>query len=192
VSNFRLLASGVEVSGVLAELDAHPELWGQNGNRTDDPASVHHRVPDIWLRWRRRSELTTPESYREPHFSAFWPAWSALPSLHPIVRNLGHMVDSIALGGILITRIEPGQSVKPHHDRGGWHSEWYDFKCYLCLRGNPLSLNWVEDEPFNPRAGDVFEFSNQKVHRVTNDGPTPRVTAIICYRTAAYDLSQAT
>lgn len=186
MSNFRLLASGVDVSGINAELDAHPEMWGQNSARTR-PGSPHEGVPDIWVRWRPQSELTSAASYGEPHFSAFWPAWGLLPSLHPIVRNLSHVVNAVQLGGILITRIEPGQSVKPHTDPG-WHAKWYDFKCYLCLAGNPLSVNWVEDEAFSPAAGDVFEFSNQKVHRVTNDGPTPRVTAIICFRTVDHDL----
>lgn len=191
MSAFNLLASGVDVSHVNAELRANPRLWGENGHRTDDERSVHHGVPDIWLRWRAKAELTNAESYAEPHFSVFWPAWSALPSLHPIVRTLAHMVNSVQLGGILITRIEPGESVKPHHDRGGWHAGFYNFKCYLCLAGNPLSLNWVENEPFNPREGDVFEFSNQRVHRVTNEGTTPRVTAIICFRTMAHDIAAA-
>jgi hypothetical protein len=51
------------------------------------------------------------------------------------------------------------------------------------LRANPLCLNWVEDEPLNPREGDVFEFSNQKVHAVENGGRTDRITCIICCRT---------
>jgi hypothetical protein len=190
MKHFTLLASGVDVSGVNAELEANPELWGANKYRVSGPDSPHHGVPDIWLRWRPASELTSAAAYREPHFSTFWPAWSLLPSLHPIVRNLSHVVDAVQLGGILITRINPGESVKPHID-GGWHAQHYDFKAYVCLRGNPFSINWVEDEPFSPREGDCFEFSNKKLHWVTNDGPTPRMTAIICFRTAAHDLAQA-
>lgn len=181
MSNFRLIAQGVDVSAINAELDAAPELWGQNGHRVENQDSPHRGVPDIWLRWRPAAELVGSESYSEPHFSTFWPAWHALPSLHPIVRNLSHAVNATMLGGILITRIMPGESVKSHVD-AGWHASFYNFKAYLCLQGNPLSLNWVEDEPFNPRGGDVFEFSNQKLHRVTNEGATPRVTAIICFK----------
>jgi hypothetical protein len=82
MSRFRLIASGVDVSGVNAELEAHPELWDANTDRTADPSSPHHGIPDIWIRWC------------DPKFQYYvtgftdWPAWHALPSLHSIVRNL--------------------------------------------------------------------------------------------------------
>jgi len=189
MSNFRLLASGVDVSGITAELAAHPELWGSNGYRVMHPESPHYGIADIWLRWRHWASLLSVASYQEPHFPVFWPAWRALPSLWPMVRTLSHAVDSVALGGILITRINPGESVKEHVDTG-WHALYYDTKVYVCLRGNPFSINYVEDEAFAPREGDIFSFSNQQRHRVTNDGPTERITAIICYRSAGHDLSE--
>ncbi len=181
-SHFRTLAQGVDIRKVNAELDAHPELWGQNGYRTVAEDSPHHGVPDIWLRWRAAGELTTPLAFAEPHFSAFWPAWHMLPSLHPIIYNLAAVVRATMIGGILITKIEPGKSVAPHTDNG-WHAKFYDTKLYLVLKANPLCLNWVEDEPLNPREGDVFEFSNQKVHSVENAGRTDRVTVIACFKT---------
>jgi hypothetical protein len=189
-SRFRLIAQGVSVDGVNAELDAHAEWWSENAYRTASTDSPHHGVPDIWLRFRRKEELISPTSFREPHLPVFWPAWRMLPSLHPIVRNLSHVVDSVALGGILLTRIEPGESVAEHVDTG-WHALYYDTKVYICLAGNPFSINWVEDEAFSPREGDCFSFSNQKRHRVTNDGPTTRVTAIICFRSISHDISEA-
>ncbi|MGD0107060.1 MAG: aspartyl/asparaginyl beta-hydroxylase domain-containing protein [Rhodopila sp.] len=188
-SRFRLIAQGVEVAGVNAELDAHPELWSENAYRTGDPNSVHHGVPDIWLRWRDKAELVSPESYREPHHPVFWPAWRLLPSLHPIVRNLSHVVDSVALGGVLITKIPSGGEVKPHIDTG-WHAGFYDTKLYLVLRGNPLCLNYCGDDVESFRAGDVWEFPNSVSHSVKNGGPTDRITVIICFRSTAHDLSQ--
>ena len=187
---FRLLAAGVDVSGVVHELDANPALWDANGYRTEDAASPHHGVPDIWLRWRRKSELVSPDSYGEPHFSAFWPGWGLLPSLHPIVRNLSHAVDAVQLGGILITRVPPAGEVKPHIDRG-WHASHYDTKLYLVLKANPLCLNYCGGEVEHFRAGDVWEFPNSVEHSVLNRGPTERVTVIICFRTAAFDLAMS-
>jgi hypothetical protein len=183
--NFQLIAAGVDVAGVNAELDAHPELWSENAYRTGNPDSVHHGVPDIWLRWRPLAELVSPRSFREEHFSTFWPAWRALPSLHPIVRNLSHVVDSVQLGGILITRIPAGGEVRPHID-DGWHARFYDTKLYLVLRGNPLCLNYCGDDVENMRAGDVWEFPNSVMHSVKNGGATDR----ICFRTVAHEISQ--
>jgi len=188
--NFRLIAAGVDVSAVNAELEANPGLWGQNGYRTDDPNSIHHGVPDIWLRWRAKTDLTTPESFREPHFSVFWPAWHALPSLHTIVRNLGHVVNSVQLGGILITRIPAGEQVRPHTD-DGWHARHFDTKLYLVLRANALCLNYCGDEVEHYRVGDVFEFPNSVKHSVVNRGSTDRISVIICFRTMAHDAQAA-
>lgn len=191
MSHFSLIAQGVDVSGVNAELDAHPELWSANQYRTEDPTSPHHGVPDVWVRWRRPEELTGKESHVEPHLSAFWPAWGMLPSLHPIVRNLAHVVNAVQLGGILITKIPPGQQVRPHVDHRGWHARWYDTKLYLTLRANPLCLNYCGDDVENFRAGDVWEFPNSVVHSVVNNGPTDRITCIICFRTMLHDFAQS-
>lgn len=185
MKHFSLIAQGVDVSGVNAELNAQPELWNARTYRTERPDSPHNGIDDIWVRWRAEAECTSHERINEMHYPVFWPAWYALPSLHPIVRNLSHAVNATALGGILITKIRPGEMVKPHIDKGSWHAETFNVKCYLCLAGNPLSLNWVEDEPFNPREGDVFSFSNQKLHHVTNEGSSDRVTCIICFRVEA-------
>ncbi len=182
-SPFRLIAAGVDVTALNAELDAAPELWGQNGFRTAAPDSVHHGVPDIWLRWRPEAELTTPETFNEEHWPVFWPAWHHLPSLHPIVRNLGPIVGATALGGIIITRVPAGGEVKPHVDVG-WHAKHYDTKLYLTLRANALCLNHCDGHAEHFREGDVWEFPNSLEHSVVNCGDTDRITAIICFRTA--------
>ena len=183
MNHFRLIAAGVDVSGVNAEMDAAPELWGQNGYRIADPSSPHHGVPDIWLRWRDAADLTTPDAHTEPHFPVFWPAWERLPSLHAIVRNLSHVANATALGGVLITKVPPGKEVKPHVD-DGWHARFYDQKYYLVLRGNPLCLNYCGEDVEVFRAGDVWEYPNSVTHSTVNNGHTDRVTCIICFRTA--------
>jgi len=187
VSHFRLIAAGCDVSGIVAELDAHPELWDQNTSRTESPMSVHHGVRDIWLRWR---DPAYSGSFDEPHISAFWPAWHALPSLHPIVRNLSHVVNGVHLGGILITRIPAGEQVRPHTD-DGWHARHFDTKLYLVLRANALCLNYCGDEVEHYRVGDVFEFPNSVKHSVVNRGSTDRISVIICFRTMAHDAQAA-
>ena len=182
-SPFRLIAQGVDVSAVNAELDARPDLWDQNRYRTQAEDSPHHGVRDIWCRWRDPAELARPEDHREPHWAVNWPAWDALPSLHLIVRNLSHVVDATARGAILITQTPAGGQVKPHVDIG-WSAQHFDTKLYLVLRSNPLCLNWCNGLAENFRAGDVWSYPNNVLHSVENNGETPHENCIICFRTA--------
>lgn len=184
MSNFKLIAQGVDVSGVNRELAAQPELWNQNRARTEAADSPHHGVPDIWLRWRVADELTKPEAYAEPHFAVDWPAWHKLPSLHPIIRNLSHVVDARVRGGIMITETPPGGQVKPHID-GGWHAGFFNTKLYLVLYSNPRCLHHCGGDVENMRAGDVWQYPNNVLHSVVNDGDTPHQNVIICFRTEA-------
>ena len=182
MSLFTLIAQGVDVSGVNRELAAAPELWNRDTYRTENETSPHREVDDIWLRWRDPAELTTPDAHREPHWAVNWPAWHALPSLHPIVRNLSHVVDATARGGILITRTPAGGQVKPHVD-DGWSARFFGTKLYLILQSNARCLIHCGDDVENCRAGDVVEYPNSIIHSVHNDGSTPHVNVIICFRT---------
>lgn len=189
MSNFKLIAAGVETDGVLAQLQAMPEAWNANTYRTATPGSPHKDVSDIWLRWRSYDELSSTKAHREPHFPAFWPAWALLPSLHQIVRNLSHVVSATYTGAILVTRTPPGGSVKPHIDKG-WSAQFYDTKLYLVLQSNAKCLNYCGGEVENFRAGDVWQYPNNILHSVENNGETDHINVIICFRTMAHEMAQ--
>lgn len=182
MSNFRLIAQGVDVSGVNAELDAAPELWDSYTYRTKDEASPHKLIRDIWVRGRAPEEIEKTGTASEPHFAVDWPAWDALPSLHPIVRNLSHMVDARHRGGILITETPPGKMVKPHIDHG-WHPEFYDTKLYLVLQSDPRCLHFCGGDCENMRSGDCWSYPNNVLHSVVNKGQQPHRNVIVCFRT---------
>ncbi len=180
------LFAGVDVGGIIAEIDAHPELWNSRGSRVASPASPHHGVDDIWLRYRALSELTNGAAFRELHESVDYPDMDLLPSIRPLLdglREIGRCyrnADRVDQGGVLITRIPPGGSVKWHHDRGSWHAEHYETKLYVPLLANPQCVNFVGDESGIMNQGDVWFFNNQVDHAVFNWGATPRVTLISC------------
>ena len=87
------------------------------------------------------------------------------------------------LGGILLTKIPPGCQVKPHHDRGRWHAEFYNRKIYIPLKTNDRCVNHCEDESVVMGGGQAWWFDNLVTHSVVNDGDDERITAIICLRT---------
>lgn len=181
---FQTLAVGLDTSAVLAQLDAHPELWNAHPGRTRED-SPHYGIPDIWVRYRAADELNSTSAFNAPHFPVFYPAWHALPALHSLVFKVMDLVKPhpTALGGILITKIPAGKEVKPHHDRGGWHAEFYDTKVYVVLKGNDKCVNYCEDESMAMETGDAVVFNNLLTHSVENRGDTDRMTLIVCLRT---------
>lgn len=179
--HFLKIASGIETLGVLMDLNRQPELWNVHGDRTRGD-SPHRNVDDIWIRFRAYDDLTTPEAYSEPLIPAFYPAWSALPHLRPIVFGLMTRLEAVQLGGILITRVAPGKMVEPHDDRGRWHAEFFNMKAYVVLASNPDCYNTCGDETVVMQPGEAWVFDNLKEHSTVNAGETDRVTLIVSLR----------
>lgn len=169
------------VKEAVSQLDAHPELWNLRSQRTAHDTFAG--TSDIWVRYRDPDEIHTPADLGVPHFAVWYPAWDVLPALKSIVRTLLADVGAVHLGGILITKIPPGGQIKPHHDRGGWHAEFYFNKVYVPLRTNPFVINHCEDESVVMKTGEAWFFNNLVTHSVTNGGDTDRITLIVCMRT---------
>jgi len=192
VKHFELISEGIDVSGVLAELEAHPELWNQHTARTRATGTPHKTSSDIWVRY---NDVTPFERGARPyseindaHIPVWYDGWRKLPSLKPIVFDLMAKVQGEMLCGILITKIPPGGRIEPHVDNS-WHVSFTE-KFYLSLKSEPGSEFHCdhdgERESLNPKPGEVWLFDNRKVHSVTNNSPTDRITAIICIRTEMF------
>lgn len=170
-----------DVSEAVAQVDAHPELWNLRSARTEHDTFAG--TSDIWVRFRDPAEIKSPADMAVPHFAVWYDAWDCLPALKPIVRKLMADIAATHLGGILITKIPPGGRIKPHHDRGGWHAEFYFNKVYVPLQTNPKVVNHCEDESVVMKTGEAWFFNNLVTHWVDNDGDTDRITLIVCMRT---------
>ena len=108
--HFRRVTEGVDVSPMLAELEAAPDLWNEHRERTGE-GSPHAEADDIWLRFFPRERLLTQDDYRAEGRCVFYPAWWRLPSLHRLAFDLMHALRCTEMGGVLITRIPPGGRV---------------------------------------------------------------------------------
>lgn len=179
--HFSRVAQGLAVAPVVAELEAHPELWNQHPMRKVTPGSPHAEMDDIWVRAIEGG--TSPEPFRQPHHPVFYPAWGLLPSLRPIVFDLMRLVGATHLGGILITRLPPGARILPHCDAGGWHAEFHDAKVYVALQSNLGCINRWPDGEFVMRDGEAWQFENRVVHEAVNRGARDRLVAIVSMAT---------
>lgn len=182
LKNFKLLAKHDITSLLQNELDAYPELWDQHRDRKDGIGSPHSQMSDIWVRFRDYSELTSPQEFNRPHVPVWYPAASKLPTVKESCELCKMQLKADELGGVLITKIPPGGKILPHHDRGGWHAEYYNLKLYVPIRGTAECLNHCEGETVSMLPGEVWSFDNLKVHSVENNSDQDRITLIICLR----------
>lgn len=176
-----LLWSGVDVSGLVKELEEHPELWDANPFRRTE-GSPHIELSDIIVRYNDWANFKDRVSFNEEHESVWWDAYKYLPSLKPLVFDLMRKLHGERLGMVLITRIPPGGSCKPHKD-AGWHSRYYD-KYAIQIKGNEKQAFCFEDCELVTKQGDVYSFDNSFTHWVRNDSSEERITLIVSIKTS--------
>ena len=169
------ISQGLQVADIYWKLQQNPHLWDQNPARTEDPASPHAELNDIWARYGEPERVVDGR----PHDSKWYPAADVL-GVKPLCFDLMRYVQGVELGGVLITRIPPGATCKPHRDTG-WHAVRYE-KFAVQITSAPGQLFQFEGESLETKPGDVFTFNNQNLHWVTNDTKYERITMIACIR----------
>lgn len=186
MEHFRRICAGIDVAPLLAQIEAHPELWDAYSRRKTEPGSPHSRMSDIWIRYNdiKHLENRDPHHFHDEHVPVWYPAWGALPALRQIIFDLMALVQGEMLGGVLITRIPARERIEPHIDHG-WHVEYYE-KYYVALQSESGANFWCEvdgeSEAVCPAPGECWLFDNRKLHWVVNDSGKDRMTLIICIR----------
>ena len=168
---------------LLLEIQRQPNLWDRNPARlaTNGPHCESH---DIWVRYKDESEnkLTGDWSnFADPHDPIWYPAYYALPSIRRLVFDLMARVQGERLGGILIYKLEPGKKILPHIDTG-WHPNYYD-KFNITLKNQPGCVFHYETEEMRSSTGDVFWYTNDKLHWVTNESADDHIVMSVSIRT---------
>lgn len=193
--HFQLIDSGIDIAPLLEQIGAHPELWDKHTIRKTAPGTPHSGMSDVWVRYNDVAQFEESGDYskfNDEHIPVWYPAWSALPALRPIIFDLMAKVDGEMLGGVLITRIPSGMGIAPHKD-DGWHVQYYD-KFYLSLESTPGSSFGCDadnaEEHLTPRPGEIWLFDNRKNHWVENHSGQDRITLIVCIRTEKFGRAQ--
>jgi len=179
MARFLQLASGVDVLPVMLDLHRAPHLWDRNPERRLYPGTPHAAMVDITVRYMPEEQVTL-DARRQEHRNVFWPAWSDLPSLRPMVFALMHRVAAVELGSILITRLPPGGEILPHSDAGSWAPEYYNTKAHVTLAGQ-AEVRCVE-ETCQFVAGSIWTFDNLLLHSIRCTGNDDRICCIVSMR----------
>lgn len=172
---FQRLAANVTVTPLLHAVQRQPSLWNQHRLRTQHEGTAHAEADDIWLRFNEVTEQVVDDTE-----CVCYPAWYQLPQAHQVIFDLMHMVHGVRLGRVIITRLAPGASIKPHAD-GGAPATYYDrYQCMLqCLPGVRFDAG---GEVLEAASGDVFWFDNEQKHSVVNNSADDRVAMIMDIR----------
>lgn len=175
-ASIRLVEKGIDVSQ-LQDILKDPSLWDHNKARTSNPDSPHYGCHDIWARYAPVSEYGLA-----PHSCIWYPVVETgrLHILKDIAENVLDIVGGATLLGVLITKIPPGESVKPHTD-SGWHAEVTE-KYGLSVQANDKQAFCFHDGSLVTEPGDLFWFYNLREHWVTNDSNEDRISVIFCVK----------
>jgi Aspartyl/Asparaginyl beta-hydroxylase len=184
VRHFELVDSGIDVVPIVAQLEAHPELWGQQAARLG-ANSPHAESTDIWLRYRDVESYaiqygTNMAHFCDEHESVWLPPSELIPAAVAIADQIA---GNMALGGVLLTKLPPGARIARHTDHG-WHAEAHD-KFYVAVQARPgMKFCW-DDGAIEAVDGEVYRFRNDVPHWITNESPVDRISMIVCVRRAA-------
>ena len=171
----KLLADGINTQGILWKLRSNPQLWNTHTARTESEDSPHYGLDDIWVRFGDESCAVTGEEH-----DSYWYDAEDILNTKDFCLDIMRVVGGVELGGVLITRIPPGATCKPHTDPG-WHARRYD-KFAIQITSAPGQKFHFEDVSIESKPGDLYWFDNQYLHWVTNPTEYERITMIVCIR----------
>ena len=186
MQHFTKIADGIDVAPLLAEIERHPELWNEHDERLRSSDSPHRETSDLWVRYAPYDQIFEEGFFQRPHRSVWYPAYDVLRSAKATIKAMNGSVlrptQVYEMGGVLMTRIRPGCQVYPHDDHGTWHSEYYDLKLWMVVKGNDHCFNDCMDETVTIQPGEIYTFDNLKTHAVRNEGDTDRIALIVCLK----------
>jgi len=149
--------------------------------RTEAYATPHLTVSDVWVRYNDWANFKGDQAeFNDVHEPVWYPVIHKIPAAWSLARKVMRHVGGRELGGVLITKIPPGGEVKPHIDTG-WHAGHYE-KFLVQVKGNSSQAFQFEGESLSAEPGDLYTFDNSKLHWVTNDSDSDRISLIICVR----------
>jgi len=164
------------------KLKENPCFYGKYDYRSQG-SSPHREMTDIWVRtndlrpYLIRGDLS---GFTDKHDPVWYPIYSELQEITPIVVKIINHVEGEAIGAILITKLPSGGKIYPHVDEG-WNAGHFD-KFYVPVENYKGATFNFNNGHIDPEIGCVYQFDNSKLHWVNNNSDGDRVAMIVCVR----------
>jgi hypothetical protein len=166
LSNFRKVLSGIDISPLLNQVLAHPNLWNTDDSWTrNKPNSVLYATDNIVLRYNSGQVWNRSSLF-------------ILTEVRPIIDALMQAIPGEVLGKILISRMTPGQTIAPHIDY--WPAPGAPFyqRYQIPISVSPACIFRCGDEDLFMEPGNAYWFNNQVEHSVINNSSDVRISML--------------
>ncbi|HPG23995.1 MAG: aspartyl/asparaginyl beta-hydroxylase domain-containing protein [Spirochaetaceae bacterium] len=169
--NFVMLADGVPVEPLLAEIDSVPGVWDRQTGR--QRIRVQREAKAIPLRGLRKSRIQG-RARRDVHESRFTTLSRSFPLAIDFIRSWAAKLDA-DLARARIVSLPPGQVVYDHVDRGEYYARRNRY--HLVLQAEQ---SWMRcgDEVVSMSPGELWWFDNKLSHEARNEGSIDRIHMI--------------
>jgi GNAT superfamily N-acetyltransferase len=175
MNHFTKIPFTFDPAPLLADLDAHPDLWHQITARQDFPGSDHKDTESIYL--RGPAHLETPADYMAVGNAAdYLGNLETLPAFADLMRQALTAIGASEVGYVMVVKLKAGGFVTPHIDEGPYSDHFTRF--HLVLSTNPGCKFSVWPEVCRMAAGELWQFDHKSTHAFINNGDTDRVHII--------------
>lgn len=184
MKHFLKIGEGIDVMPLLNAAIRQPKIWNDNPLRQKFEGSPHADVEDIWLRFTDMAKFEHTGDLKvigDDLECLAYPAWHALPQAHHMIFNTMRRVEAERLGRVMITKLEPGKTIKPHSDVLGAYAGYYS-RYHIPLQSLPGAVFKAGNEQVYMQAGEVWWFDASAVHEVVNNSCDDRIHLIIDVR----------
>jgi hypothetical protein len=174
VTNFKVIAEGIDTTPILAGLERHPEMWTESTMRQNYVGSEHKDTEAIWLR--------APAQLRDV-FNVIDAVWVKQTierlGMLGVIEDLGLRIGARLFGRALLVRLKPGGHVTPHIDQGAYAEFYARFHLVVKTPAYPRVVYFSGEEDRSFDAGTLFWFNNRVLHEVLNPSDEERIHLIL-------------
>ena len=174
MKHFTRLSEGVDISPLLAELDADPDLWFADTSR-QRKVRCQRNTLNIFLRAPRKPLPPGAKNANDVHESRLTRAAAKFPSALAFCEGVA-AASGATLGRATLVSLQPRSRVYPHIDVGDYYR--VRDRLHLVLRspgGSPLD---AEQETVVMHEGELWVFNNKVRHSANNPSGEARVHLI--------------
>lgn len=175
------LASGINMTPLMAEIQRQPELWKADTYLRDYPQGPFEDVQTIFLRFPPSSVTEMERDAKDPHECVWMDGALHLPAARSLIFNLMQTVQGERLGRVMLNKIRPGGRIFPHADTP-IHAQYWSRHHYV-VQSAPGVVFKVADEQVYMQTGECWYFDNQQVHEALNNSAEDRIHLVIDIRT---------
>ena len=173
-SRFTLITRGIDVTPLLSELAAAPEMWLADTSR-QRKVRCQRDTENIFLRVAKKPLPPGASNANDVHECRTTKTARRFPEALAFCQQVADL-EGGGLGRVTLVALQPGGWVRPHVDTGEYYRVRERYHLVLkSATGSPLTC---AGETVVMREGELWIFDNKSEHEARNPSDTPRVHLI--------------